>query len=104
MFHNGGWGLICDDGWDIRDARVICRQLGFADAEKTIVGAKFVTNERRKNWLDNVECKGSESSISSCLHSGWGIHTCRDGENAGVICKNTTGKNRQFVYCTKSKI
>ena len=101
VFHNGEWGHVCDDGWDIRDARVVCRQLGFADAEKIIVGGRLMADASQKIWLDNVECKGSESSIYSCLHTGWGVHNCRDSEIAGVNCKNTTGKNRHFLFCMK---
>ena len=29
IYHAGGWGTICDDGWNNNAATVICRMLGF---------------------------------------------------------------------------
>lgn len=37
IFHNGSWGTVCDDGWDINEAQAVCRQLHFPGARETMV-------------------------------------------------------------------
>ena len=85
VFYNGQWGTICDDGWILKNAEIICRQLGNKSALKALQGSD-VPDGNGKIWLDDVDCRGHVSSISNCFHAGWGNHNCRHSEDAGVEC------------------
>jgi hypothetical protein len=96
VYYNGRWGTVCDDGWDINDARVVCRQLGFTGAVRAYQGNR-VSDGTGPIWLDEVNCRGSESSLSSCSHNGLGVHDCSHYEDAGVLCSGTPGKKPKLM-------
>eukprot|EP00058_Branchiostoma_floridae_P016459 XP_002601947.1 hypothetical protein BRAFLDRAFT_86431 [Branchiostoma floridae] len=105
IFHNGQWGTVCDNNWSLRDAEVVCRQLGFPGARQATTGASFGSGTG-PIWLDGVGCRGSETALQLCSHDGWGTHSCGHHQDAGVVCVDiidcyqyyTSGQRTNGVY------
>ena len=85
VYHDGKWGTVCDDDWDINDANVVCRQLGFSSAASAPYHATFGQGSD-PTWMDDVDCQGGEASLFDCTFDGWGVENCNHGEDAGVVC------------------
>ncbi len=85
VHHRGQWGTVCDDGWDLVDAAVVCRELDCGEPVDALRGAHFGPGSGRI-WLNFVMCWGSESTLKNCGSGGWDRHNCDHNKDAGVIC------------------
>ena len=88
VYYNGQWGTVCDNKFDIRDADVLCKQLGYRSQLEVYGGAHFGQGSG-PIWLDNLACTGTEISLLNCSHNGIGIHNCGHNQDAGVTCQGT---------------
>ncbi|XP_077367551.1 SH3 domain-binding glutamic acid-rich-like protein 2 isoform X2 [Festucalex cinctus] len=88
FYHDGVWGTVCDDSWDIQDAQVVCRAMDCGTAMTAKSGAYFGEGAG-EIWLDDVECTGNESTLADCPHSSFGDNNCNHGEDAAIMCSAT---------------
>ena len=93
IYHSGSWEAICYDTWDIHDASVACRQLGYS-------GATGITRETPRaspgNGLNNLQCKGNENALGDCVRD-WTSESCDYGF-AGITCSGMV----KFLFLTST--
>ena len=90
---NGMWQTVCDVDWDLIDADVVCKELGYHYAISAVAGAHFGQGTGAV-WR-GANCTGGESSIAACPPALGAV--CVHSMDAGVVC-STSGKYSHRLY------
>ena len=88
VYHMEEYGTVCTDNWDITDANVVCRQLGYGGAESE--DGYFSGKHTGEIWMDDVLCRGNEIGLEHCPFNGWGDNDCGHPLDVGTSCGKTT--------------
>ena len=90
IFLNEEWGTICDAGFDMIDANVACRQMGYKAAVSFTIGFHSPYGIGRENssvWLSDIDCRDSNGlHLLSCAHGQVGEHDCDHFSDVAVVC------------------
>ena len=81
------WGTVCDKHWDLTDADVVCKQLGYRYSASAAHSSAHFGQGTGIIWFENVTCFGSEVHLYDCSNNGVGNHKCDHSMDAGVTCK-----------------
>ncbi|XP_078535228.1 CD5 antigen-like [Lissotriton helveticus] len=79
-------GTICDLYWDMKDAAVVCRQLGCGGPVSAPGGSVFGALRNIFPIISNVDCRGDESSVLRCSYSSTPQPSCDKKRDASVHC------------------
>lgn len=82
---DGVWGRVLDDAWDLRDASVVCRQLGCGEVEQAY-DASAPGHGVLPVGLSQVHCEGSETSLTQCNVSVTLLAPVGTSRDVGVVC------------------
>eukprot|EP00062_Callorhinchus_milii_P025079 gi/632985667/ref/XP_007909811.1/ PREDICTED: deleted in malignant brain tumors 1 protein-like [Callorhinchus milii] len=84
IYHDGTWGRLLDDSWNISNADVICRQLNFGSAISVYNSSQYGEGTGPV-WINNVQCAGTETHIWNCPYSTV-ASSSRTSRDVGVLC------------------
>ena len=86
VFYHGIWGTIDDESWDITDASVVCRELGFPGAVSAHSHSYFGPGTGPM-WLQSVKCTGAEGKLCDCHSNEWVHRASSHCNDAAVVCQ-----------------
>ena len=99
-YYNSIWGILCDEGWDLQSATVVCNQLGLGSA-KNYSTSVFQGFSVQDFLTTKTNCKGDEDFLKDCTNEFWKIgQTCSGQHVAEVVCEGMySDKNYNACAC-----
>ena len=90
ILYAGVWGAISSYNWDLHDATVVCRQLGYKAGAEAALRNRVYGPFVGPVWLKNLMCIGSEKHVMECAHDKIASKTERSPTTrfASLICKD----------------
>ena len=85
-------GTVCSDRFDNREALVICKMFGHQYGIAR--SSAYFGRGTGRIFMDDLNCKGDETSILDCPYSSWGRHNCGHHQDAGVECSSDGDKGK----------
>ncbi|XP_072175915.1 uncharacterized protein [Diadema setosum] len=88
VWYRTRWGQLCANRWTMTEGDVACRQLGYEGVTRVMRVSPGDENIELQVVLNGTECRGSESMLAECWHSGFGNYTesCQPLELPWVSC------------------
>lgn len=82
----GHWSIVYPSSWDMKDAAVVCHQLGYNGALAALFDNHFNgPKENRSYAINSIGCTGYEANITHCANA-FPLPRNQPGV-AEVICK-----------------
>ncbi|XP_013414022.1 uncharacterized protein LOC106176257 [Lingula anatina] len=98
--HLGKWVTVCDETFDYRDARVLCRQIGYQYGKA--VPLKPYGEGTTKWQMTNIDCEGEDNDVMQCRpiivrggcpHSQDSAVQCGDDQSSDVQLRLAGGSS-----------
>uniref|UniRef100_A0A8C3M548 Uncharacterized protein n=1 Tax=Geospiza parvula TaxID=87175 RepID=A0A8C3M548_GEOPR len=83
VYSGGSWSWVCQEGWELQDAAVVCRELGCGTALQAPGWARSGAGTGPL-WPYSPECSGPEESLWECGRTE--RRECGRGGGAGAVC------------------
>ena len=85
------WTTICNDDFDLTDATVTCRELGYNYATAVVNDGRFSRDELGSSfkWTVSLDCSGKEQRLYECPRR-YSTGCLTENDLVGVVCSQTS--------------